>query len=135
MFTFEIPKATNVFPYHIKENSNLIGKMQVKDGFILCTLGEYYRMHERKNLSRQNNSGREEVEYFENNFIKSFGYPRDYKGREFVPPWCGEEFICFTDVSVNDIYAEGEGDIAVVLYDFFLQYWEENSFYPVTPKY
>lgn len=128
MANFEIPKQIN-------ENANLIGKMETKNGSVWCTLKEYYEMHERKNTSRQTHSGMEEVEYFENEFIKSFGYPRDLNGKEFVPPWCGEEYICFTDVSVNDIYAEENGDIRVVLFDFFLEYWEENYFYPLTPNF
>ena len=135
MFTFELEKSANSLPVHIEKFGKLLGKMETKNGYILCTLLEYYKMHKKRFISRENNSGKEEVEYFENTFVKSFGYPIDNKGSEFLPPWCGEEFICFTDVSVNDIYAEGEGDIRLVLYDFFLEYWEENSFYPLTPNF
>ena len=129
MLNLEISKPANVFPYHIKENSNLIGKVEVKDGYILCTLGEYYKMHSFVKTDSQ----REKVEFYKNTFVESFGYPKDKKGKEFIPPWCGEEYICYVDVSIHDIYSEGENDIYLDIYDFYLEHWDENRFYPMNP--
>lgn len=113
-----------------KNFENLIGKVEVKDGNVWCTLKEYYQMHKLV----QTDLPREKVEFYKNTFVESFGYPSDSTGKEFIPPWCGEEYICYVDVCLHDVYSEGENDVYLDVYDFYLEYWEDNRFYPMNPK-
>ena len=128
-----------------------IGIIKVCGGKINCTLDEFIDMHSAECIEENSD---DTLYYFRNKVVEKMGYPLDrvsigkhhpntfVEGQNtFVPMWEGEEFVCYVDVAKQETYVlsdiiEGDGRQNTVYeseFDFFIEQWDENRFYPRKP--
>ena len=128
-----------------------IGIVKVDGGRIHCTINEFINMHSAECIEEECG----DILYnLRNNVIEKIGYPIDRvsvgkhhpdslsEGKEcFVPMWEGEEYICYVDITKQEVsnlseIINGESrqkTVYEVDFDFIIETWDENRFYPRKP--
>ena len=127
-----------------------VGIVKVNGGKVYCTVDEFINMHSAECIEENDDT----LYYFRNEVVEEIGYPIG-KGslgshhsstfvegeNTFVPMWEGQEFICYVDLEKQEVsnlseIINGElytKDVYEVDFNFFIETWEENRFYPRKP--
>ena len=128
-----------------------IGIVKVCGGKIHCTIDEFINMHSAECIEEKCG---DTLYHLRNEVVEKMGYPIDrvsigkhhpntfVEGQNtFVPMWEGEKFVCYVDVAKQEVFHSSEildgklytRDVYEVDFDFFIEHWDENRFYPRKP--